>query len=77
VTIAAGNENATDQRIKDGIFIVEPSRKQLIEVAKLFDAGTLHAFVSAVVPLEQAALAYSRAAPRKGAYGKVVVAVPA
>jgi len=77
VTIAADNESTTDQRIKDAFFIVEPSQKQLIKVAKLFDTGTLHAFVSAVVPLEQAALAYGRAVPHKRGNGKVVVAVAA
>ena len=77
VTIAADSEAATDQRVKEAFFIVEPDQKQLREVAKLLDARTLNAFVSAVVPLEEAASAYSRAVRDKRGYGKVVIAVSA
>ncbi len=75
ITIAADSEGTTDQRVKDAFFIVEPNQKQLLELAKLLDAGTLKTFVSAVVPLEEASVAYSRAVPGKRAYGKVVIAV--
>src|SRR5262249_9793279 len=77
ITIAADSEGTTDQRVKDAFFIVEPNQKQLLEVAKLLDAGTLRAFVSAVFPLEQASVAYSRAVRDKRGYGKVVIAVAA
>jgi NADPH:quinone reductase-like Zn-dependent oxidoreductase len=77
VTIAADSEGTTDQRVKDAFFIVEPSQEQLLEVAKLLDAGTLKAFVNAVVPLEGASIAYSRNVPGKRGHGKVVVAVSA
>jgi NADPH:quinone reductase-like Zn-dependent oxidoreductase len=77
VTIAADSESTTDQRVKDAFFIVEPNQKQLLEVAKLLDAGTLKAFVSAVVPLEEAAVAYGRAVRDTRGYGKVVITVPA
>lgn len=77
VTIAADSEGATDQRVKDAFFIVEPNQKQLREIAKLIDAGTLKAFVSTAVPLEEASLAYSRAVRDKRGYGKVVIAVSA
>jgi NADPH:quinone reductase-like Zn-dependent oxidoreductase len=77
VTIAADNEATADHRVKDAFFIVEPNQQQLIEIAKLLDAGTLKAFVSAVVPLEDAAMAYSRTLPGKRGHGKVVVAVSA
>jgi NADPH:quinone reductase-like Zn-dependent oxidoreductase len=77
VTIAADNESTTDERVKDAFFIVEPDQKRLVEVAKLLDAGTLKAFVSAVVPLEQAAAAYSRGVREKRPYGKVVIAIAA
>lgn len=70
VTIVEGN-----QRSKDAFFIVEPNQKQLIEVAKLLDAGTLKTFVAAVVPLETASDAYSRSIQKLG-YGKVVVVMP-
>jgi NADPH:quinone reductase-like Zn-dependent oxidoreductase len=77
VTIAAGSEATADQRVKDAFFIVEPNQRQLLEVAKPLDAGSLKAFVSAVVPLEEASLAYSRAVLDKRGYGKVVVAFSA
>lgn len=77
VTIAADSEATADQRVKDAFFIVEPNQEQLLEVAKLLDAGSLKAFVSAVVPLKKASIAYSKAVPDKRGYGKVVVAVPA
>ena len=77
VTIAADSEATADQRVKDAFFVVEPNQEQLLEVAKLLDAGSLKAFVSAVVPLKEASIAYSRAVPDKRGYGKVVVAVSA
>jgi NADPH:quinone reductase-like Zn-dependent oxidoreductase len=77
VTIAADSEVTGDQRVKEAFFIVEPNQEQLLEVAKLLDAGSLKAFVSAIVPLKEASIAYSRAVPDKRGYGKVVVAVSA
>ncbi len=77
VTIAADGEATTDQRVKDAFFIVEPDQHQLVEVARLLDAGTLQAFVSAIFPLQDAAIAYSRAIPGKRGHGKVVLAVSA
>jgi NADPH:quinone reductase-like Zn-dependent oxidoreductase len=76
VTIAADSEGTADQRVKDAFFIVEPNQKQLLEVAKLLDAGTLKAFVNAVVPLDEATVAYSRAVRAERGFGKVVIAVP-
>jgi hypothetical protein len=61
VTIAAEFETATEQRVKDAYFIVEPNQKQLVEAAKLLDEGHLKAFVKAIVPLEEASAAYSGA----------------
>ncbi|MGA8676978.1 MAG: NADP-dependent oxidoreductase [Candidatus Acidiferrales bacterium] len=75
VTIAADSEATADQRVKDAFFIVEPNQQQLIEIARLLDAGALKAFVSAVVPLEDAAMAYSGALPDNRGQGKVVLAV--
>lgn len=77
VTIAAASEDNTDQRVKNAFFIVEPNRKQLDEITKLLDAGVLKAFVSAVVPFEEASAAYSKAVPEKRAYGKVVISIGA
>jgi NADPH:quinone reductase-like Zn-dependent oxidoreductase len=75
VTIAAESEGTTDQRVQEAFFIVEPNQKQLCEVAKLLDAGKLKTFVSAVVPLEEASVAYSGAVRDKRGYGKVVIAI--
>ena len=61
--------------MKDAFFIVEPNREQLNEISELLDAGTMKTFVSAVVPLEDAAAAYSREARDKRGYGKVVITV--
>ena len=75
MTIAADGEGASDQRIKDAFFIVEPNQKQLLEVGALLDAGKIKTFASAVVPLEQASTAYSGIAREKRGPGKVVIAV--
>jgi NADPH:quinone reductase-like Zn-dependent oxidoreductase len=75
VTIAADSEGTTDHRVQEAFFIVEPNQKQLRELAKLLDAGTLKSFVSAVVPLEEASVAYSGAVRDKLGYGKVVIAI--
>ena len=77
VTIAADNEGTTDQRVKDAFFIVEPNQKQLIEVSRLLDAGSLKAFVGAVVPLEEASVAYSKRTSDQQGHGKVAIAVAA
>jgi NADPH:quinone reductase-like Zn-dependent oxidoreductase len=75
VTIAASGESAGDQRTKDAFFIVEPNQRQLTEVARLLDAGTLKTYVGAVVPLAEASSAYSGAVSEKRENGKVVVAI--
>ena len=75
VTIASIDDTA-EQRIKDAFFIVEPNQQQLVEVAKLLDAGALRTFVNAVVPLEQASNAYSGVLTNKRGYGKVVITAP-
>jgi NADPH:quinone reductase-like Zn-dependent oxidoreductase len=75
VTIATDGENSTDPRIKNNYFIVEPNQQQLLEVAKLIDAGTLKTFVNAAVPFDEAPLAYARKISNKRGYGKVVVII--
>jgi len=75
ITIAAGSEGATDQRVKDAFFIVEPNQKQLVEIAKQLDAGRLRAFVKTTVPLNEASAAYSGRVTYKNRYGKIVIAV--
>jgi NADPH:quinone reductase-like Zn-dependent oxidoreductase len=73
VTISADAETSTDPRTKDHFFIVEPNQSQLIEIAKLLDAGSLKTFVNATVPFDEAAAAYARTIPQKLGYGKVVI----
>jgi NADPH:quinone reductase-like Zn-dependent oxidoreductase len=73
VTIAADDETSTDPRIKEHYFIVEPNQSQLIEIAKLLDAGSLKTFVNAAVPFDEAAAAYAKTIPQKLGYGKFVI----
>lgn len=71
ITIAADSEGATDSDTKDAFFIVEPNREQLIEVARLIDAGQIRPIVDKVFPLNRARDAYEHKPTR----GKVVLQV--
>jgi NADPH:quinone reductase-like Zn-dependent oxidoreductase len=75
VTIASGSDGPQDDRTKAAFFIVEPKQEQLVEIAKLLDAGKLKTFVDGIVPLAQAPAAYFGKAPRQSGRGKVVIAV--
>jgi NADPH:quinone reductase-like Zn-dependent oxidoreductase len=75
VTIAADSEGTTDQRVKDAFFIVEPNGGQLMEIARLLEAGKLRTFVSATVPLQEAASAYRGMSRNNDGYGKAVISV--
>jgi NADPH:quinone reductase-like Zn-dependent oxidoreductase len=75
ISIAADGEVTTDPKVRDAYFIVEPNQAQLIEVAKMLDAGTLKTFVKAVVPLEYASAAYIGETEKNLGYGKVIVAM--
>lgn len=77
VTIAADGEYASDERTKAAFFIVEPNRLQLEEIAQLFDAGDLKAFVDAVVPFEDASAAYLGKVGNRRGRGKVVISIAA
>jgi NADPH:quinone reductase-like Zn-dependent oxidoreductase len=76
VTIVSGLSDHAEQRVKDAFFIVEPSQKQLLEVARSLEAGTLKTYINAVVPFEEASDAYSGAVKGKVGYGKVVIVLP-
>jgi NADPH:quinone reductase-like Zn-dependent oxidoreductase len=76
VTIVSGLPDNAEQRVKDAFFIVEPSQKQLLEVASLLESGTLKTYVNAVVSFEEASDAYSGAVQGKLGYGKVVIVIP-
>ncbi len=71
VTVAASGERTTDERVRAAYFIVEPSRTQLAEIARLIDAGALRPVVGGEFPLADALLAYRH----KPARGKVVLRV--
>jgi NADPH:quinone reductase-like Zn-dependent oxidoreductase len=75
VTIAAEGGSHPDPRSKAAFFIIEPKQNQLVEVAKMLDAGTLKTYIKAAVPLAEASNAYSGAVPNKRGYGKLVVVV--
>ena len=55
-------------------FIVEPNREQLLEVARLIDAGELRPQIDSLFPLAEAQAAFTRSAAR-GKHGKVVLRV--
>ena len=71
VTVAASGEQTTDQRVRAAYFIVEPSRTQLAEIARLIDGGALRPIVGAVFPLAEARQAYQY----KPVRGKIVLRV--
>src|SRR5438876_1042292 len=71
VTVAASGERTTDERIRAAYFIVEPSRTQLVEIARLIDGGAVRPVVGAVFPLAEARQAYQH----KPVRGKIVLRV--
>jgi NADPH:quinone reductase-like Zn-dependent oxidoreductase len=60
VTIAADAERLTQPRVRDAFFIVEPNRAQLIEIARLIDAGVIRPIVGAVFAMEHFRQAYDQ-----------------
>ena len=60
VTIAADAERLTQPRVRDAFFIVEPNRVQLIEIARLIDAGVIRPIVGAVFSMENFRQAYEQ-----------------
>jgi NADPH:quinone reductase-like Zn-dependent oxidoreductase len=71
VTVAASGEQTTDERVRAAYFIVEPSRTQLAEIARLIDGGVLRPVVGVVFPLAEARQAYQH----KPSHGKTVLRV--
>jgi NADPH:quinone reductase-like Zn-dependent oxidoreductase len=67
VTIAAETPGAH-------YFVVEPDREQLLEAARLVDAGELQPEIDSTFPLAEARSAFLRSAAR-GKHGKVVLRV--
>jgi NADPH:quinone reductase-like Zn-dependent oxidoreductase len=58
VTIAASEEQTVDARSRSAFFIVEPSRRQLEEIAWLIDSGAIRPIVGSVFPFIEARQAY-------------------
>ena len=75
VTIAADGEGATEERVKEAFFIVEPNQQQLIEIGRLLDTRRLKPVVDAVVPFAQTPAAYAGRAGKRQGRGKVVIEV--
>jgi NADPH:quinone reductase-like Zn-dependent oxidoreductase len=74
VTFATNAEGSQDPEVKGVFFIVESKRNQLVELAKLIDAGKLLPIVSEVFPLEKAEQAFFPV-KKADARGKMVLRV--
>ncbi|MGH3129294.1 MAG: zinc-binding dehydrogenase, partial [Gaiellaceae bacterium] len=61
-------------RIDARYFVVEPSRKQLVEIARLVDEGRLRPAIDSIFPLSEARAAFERTMA-SGKRGKVVIRV--
>ncbi len=75
ITIAVESETATDDRVKQAFFIVEPSHDQLVRVGDLLESGELQPVVDAVVPLDRASVAFAREVGGSRGRGKRVVTI--
>jgi NADPH:quinone reductase-like Zn-dependent oxidoreductase len=75
ITIAADSERTNDDRVKQAFFIVEPNHDQLTRIGNLLEAGDLHPVVDAMLPLTQAAAAYTGEVKGRLGRGKAVVTV--
>ena len=74
VSVATSSESSNDPDVKNAFFIVETKREQLIELARLIDAGKIRPVISEVLPLEKGVQAYSLA-KKQGTRGKLVLRV--
>jgi NADPH:quinone reductase-like Zn-dependent oxidoreductase len=75
VTVAASSEPASDARVKEAFFIVEPNHQWLTELAALIQQGKINPVVDAVVPFADATLAYTGAVTKRQGRGRLVVSV--
>jgi NADPH:quinone reductase-like Zn-dependent oxidoreductase len=69
-------DKATSLGVRGAFFVVEPNRKQLIELGHLIDKGTLRVVVGAVLPLMRAREAFEQASADHKR-GKIVLQVAA
>ena len=72
VTVAVDSESASDERVRQAFFIVEPNRTQLVEVGRLLEAGKLQTVLATVLPVSAATEAYAGTVARQGV-GKLVI----
>jgi NADPH:quinone reductase-like Zn-dependent oxidoreductase len=72
ITVSSSHENSSDERIRRAFFIVQPSQRQLMEIAHLIDTYKLRTWVKATLPFAQANDAYTGNIP---GHGKTVVMV--
>jgi NADPH:quinone reductase-like Zn-dependent oxidoreductase len=63
-----------ERKIGATYFVVEPNREQLVELARMIDAGDLHPAIDSVFPLSDARAAFERSMA-SGKSGKVVLRV--
>ena len=71
ITIAADAERSKEQRVRDAFFIVEPHRKQLVDISRLIDASVIRPVVGAVLSMENFRQAYEQ----KPVRGKNVLSI--
>jgi NADPH:quinone reductase-like Zn-dependent oxidoreductase len=74
VSVAEEPPAAVTKLVQASYFVVEPSRGQLIELARLVDEGRVRPLVDSVFPLAEARAAFERVALH-GKRGKVVLQV--
>jgi NADPH:quinone reductase-like Zn-dependent oxidoreductase len=76
VSVAEEPPPVVSERVEASYFVVEPSREQLIELARLVDEGTVRPMIDAVFPLAEGRRAFERVMmPDKR--GKVVLQIAA
>jgi NADPH:quinone reductase-like Zn-dependent oxidoreductase len=72
--VSVAEEPPPSAEIYASYFIVEPSREQLVEIARLVDDGAMRPAIDSVYPLTEARAAFARSLAR-GKRGKVVIRV--
>jgi NADPH:quinone reductase-like Zn-dependent oxidoreductase len=72
VSVAEEPPAAVSESVEATYFVVEPSRDQLVELARLVDRGTVRPMVDSVFPLAEARSAFERIM-MPGKRGKVVL----
>lgn len=75
IAIASDAEQATEERVKQAFFIVEPNQAQLNEISRLVDARHLQPVLDSVVPFTQVPAVFAGRSGKRSGRGKVVVEV--